>query len=177
MIDYDYGVQLGPLKWVNRDLYRQARNDERIRRWCRQHTLIDERQQEAWFAAQSADPTIEMFEIVNDVEEPVGVCGLTDINHVCQRAEFSLYVMPYYQGSSFGRMALKTLVRWGFDELNLNMIWGETVGDNPAEITFEQVGFEHTGYRPAMYYKGGKWQDSQIWCLLRSTWQSLPTSL
>lgn len=177
MIDYDYGVGLRPLQWANRNLYRQARNDERIRRWCRQHNLIDERQQDAWFEAQSKDPTIEMLEIVDDMEQPVGVCGFTDINHLWQRAEFSLYVMPGHQGKGCGRMALRTLVRWGFEELNLNMIWGETVGNNPAEVTFEQVGFEHTGYRPAMYYKEGKWQDSQIWCLLRSTWQSLPTSL
>lgn len=168
MIDYDYGVYLGTLS--NLHTYRAARNDPRIWRWCRQKSLIDPEQHQRWYEAQSADPTIEMFEIVAYDKGPVGVCGLTDINHHAQRAEFSLYIFPDQQGSGFAEAALKTLVNFGFRELNLNMIYGETVGDNPAQALFDKVGFVNTGFRPSFYFKDGAYQDSHIWCLLRDSW-------
>ena len=171
MIKYSHGVALGPLQRANLELYRGARNTPAIMRWCRQKSLVDEAQQAKWFEAQSADPTIEMFEVVAGTGLSVGVCGFTDIDHHCQRAEFSLYLFPDMQGLGFAEPALRTLVKFGFDELNLNMIWGETVGDNKAQGIFEEVGFEKTGMRPCFYYKDGNFQHSYIYCLLRDNWR------
>lgn len=171
MIDYGHCVKLGPLCEEHLDSYREARNDRRIWRWCRQKSLIDEMSHEAWFEAQSADPTIEMFEVLDTADELVGVCGLTDINHHAQRAEFSLYIMPEHHGNGYAEGALRTLVNFGFKELNLNMVFGETVGENPAEALFEKVGFIHTGFRPSYYFKDGAYQDSHLWCLLRDSWE------
>jgi RimJ/RimL family protein N-acetyltransferase len=177
MIGYDYGVVLGPLQRENLAVYRDWRNHINIRRWCRQKGLIDEQKHEAWFARQSDDPTIEMFEIWDAKEKNlVGVCGLTDIDHFNQRAEFSLYIGPEWHGHKLGKMALQTLVHFGFYEMGLNMIWGETIGDNPAQKVFEDVGFKQTGHRPAMYYKEGSWQTSYLWCLLRGKWRQLSSA-
>jgi RimJ/RimL family protein N-acetyltransferase len=104
-----------------------------------------------------------MFEISD--KGPVGVCGLTDIDPFNRRAEFSLYVNVDKQGSDYGYKALKTLVEYGFKDLTLGMIYGETVGANPAESIFKRVGFTQTGYRPQFYFKDGKSHDSYIYCL------------
>lgn len=168
MIDYDYGVSLDILKSECLEDYQGFRNHKDIRRWCRQTNLIDELEQDQWFARQSADPTIQMFEVLDDAGALVGVCGLTDINHHCQRAEFSLYIEKDCQGVGLGLAALRTLIEFGFKDLNLNMRWGETVGDNPGARVFEKAGFQKTGYRPCFYYKDGEFQDSHIYCLLRA---------
>lgn len=163
-------ISLAPLKLENLELYRQNRNEPAIRRWCRQVGLIDELSQKAWFERQSADPAIHMLEIVNAGGEPLGVCGLTDINYHCSRAEFSLYIFKKYHGQGLGKKALKKLIWYGFLELGLNLIWGETVGDNPAGNMFMSLGFKKTGYRPDYYFKDGKRLDSFLYCLKRTDW-------
>jgi RimJ/RimL family protein N-acetyltransferase len=79
--------------------------------------------------------------------------------------------MPERHGHGYGTKALKTLIHFGFTELNLNMIWGETVGDNMAQIIFTTCGFEKTGYRPDLYWKDGAFRDSLIFCLRRAKWK------
>ena len=163
MIDYGHGVKLYPLDPANLEVYRQNRNDWRIRRWCRQRSLIDTYQQNDWFENQYEDPRIEMLEIHH--KGLVGVCGFTDIDYHNRRAEFSLYINIDKQGQGYGAKGLETLVEWGFKDLNLNMIWGETIGRNPAEATFKKVGFVNTGYRSQFYWKDGEFHDSYIYCL------------
>lgn len=162
MISYGYGIELGPLRWDNIECYRVNRNDEAIRRWCRQRGLIDEISQRDWYVKTVEDPHVSMFEILSENQQ-VGVCGLTDINLYNRRAEFSLYINVNRQGRGYSVPALKTLCRHGFDDLNLNLIWGETVGNNPAEKIFKKCGFTSTGYRPSFYYKDGKYHDSNIY--------------
>jgi RimJ/RimL family protein N-acetyltransferase len=173
VIDYKNGVDLGPLKVGHLEKYRAWRNDECIRKWCRQRSLIDEAQQQNWYKSQSANPTINMFEI-GEKSNPygVGVCGLTSIDLANSHAEFSIYIGPDYQGKGFGKMALKTLLSYGFIDLGLNMIWGETIGDNPAAKTFKNVGMENTGHRPDFYLQDGVRVDSHIYCITREKWQS-----
>lgn len=169
MIDYGFGVILGPLQFGNLEFYRTERNLPEIRRWCRQRHLISLDDQEDWYERQRLDPTIQMFEVIAPGGILAGVCGLTDIDHINQRAEFSLWIATHEQGQGLGEAALKTLCSYGFMELNLNMIWGETVGVNPGAQMFERCGFLQTGYRPSFYFKEGEWKDSYIYCLLRDS--------
>ena len=170
MINHGFGVHLAPLSQANLMLYREWRNDERIYKWCRQTGLISELQQERWYAAQDADPTIQMFEIQIEDGTPVGVCGLTSIDLVCRRAEFSVYVAPIQQGNGYGQMALKTLINHGFLTLGLNCIWGETFEGNPAAQIFEQLDFTHEGTRREFYYKDGKFLNAHLYSILREEW-------
>lgn len=173
MINFGYGVKLAPLNPENLDTYRRNRNDWSIRRWCRQTGLIDKASQVEWFHSAVEDPAISMFEMWDGVKNRfVGVCGLTDLDPWNRRAEFSLYVNPEAQGAQYGYQGLKTLVEYGFKDLGLNLIWGETVGANPAEKTFRRVGFVSTGYKPQYYFKDGKWHDSHMYFLECSTYMA-----
>jgi len=168
MIDYDYGVKLLPVDSANLETHRANRNHPAIRKWCRQRGLIDEIDQEKWFVRQSESPSISMFEIWD--RNLVGVCGLTDVDPYNRRAEFSLYIAPGHQGSGRGYKSLKTLCEFGFKDLGLEIIWGETIGKNPAAKMFKRVGFSCTGYRPRFYFKEGKYHDSDIYCIDAATY-------
>ena len=142
------------------------RNDYRVWKWCRQNDLISDLDHSQWFRSQNDDPKIKMFAVFgNDIF--VGVCGLTDIDRVNQRAEFSLYIGPEYQGMGYGKLALKTLLMHGFRNLNLNCIWGETFDGNPAANMFESLGFLKEGTRRQFYYRNGKFIDAHLYSILR----------
>lgn len=162
MIDYGFGVSLGPLKLDHLDFYRIERNDKDCWRWCRQHTLIDEIDQQEWYERQRCDRSVQMFEVVDKANLAVGVCGLTDINHLHQRAEFSCWIAKGSQRKGYAMSTLKTLFKYGFEELNLNVIWGETLDHNPAIHAFQRLGMVFEGTRRDYYYKAGQFYDAHL---------------
>lgn len=168
LIDFGYGANLRAFNSWNAIEVRYWRNDPRIWRWCRQNSLISNHDQDAWFKRQAQDPSIQMFMIFKDQTPEkehagIGACGLTSIDHVNSRAEFSLYIAPDEQRKGFARAALKTLLRHGFDNLNLHLIWGETFDGNPAAKMFEQIGFVKEGTRREFYFKEGKYIDAHLY--------------
>lgn len=172
MINTGHGVTLAPV--LNKQLGQMLvwRNNRQIWKWCRQNSTISEASHENWFRSLAGNTKIRMFSIIADDGAFVGVCGLTDIDVINSRAEFSLYVGPEHQGKGHGKAALKTLIDHGFFDLNLNCIWGETFEGNPAAKMFESLGFKAEGIRRAFYFREGKYIDATLYSLLRGeqTW-------
>jgi len=157
-----------------------VRNNEAIRKWCRQVGLIDDLQQENWLRKISSDPTIRMYSI-KDIGKTksyiVGVCGLTDIDHINQRAEFSCYIFPEVQGNGYATKALEVLFRHGFNDLNLNIIWGETFEGNPAyKLFINKLGMKHEGSRCQFYFKNGKFIDAYLVSISRKEFNAIFTN-
>ena len=173
MINYGEGVYLGPLVKRDLELYRHWRNRESIRSWCRQDDLIDERAQEDWYYRQSQDPRIRMYAIYSEDDDmPRGVCGLTDLDFLHRRAEFSLYIDPESQGRGYAKAALKTLFTWGFDNFNLNLIWGESFAGNPAIKIFESLGMMRDGERRDFYFVKGSFKSAYLYSIRASEWKN-----
>ena len=143
------------------------RNDPRIYKWCRQYEPISWHQHESYWEKVQKDPNIKMYGI-RDGNNLVGVCGLTSIDWVNRRAEFSLYIASEYQGNGYGEAALRLLVEHGFNVLNLNSIWGEAFDGNPAINMFKKVGFIEEGRRRQFYFREGKYIDAILFSLMRS---------
>ena len=164
-------ITLEPIDPLNSDFYRDSRNDYSIRKWCRQIGLISQSDQEHWMQKQAMDPTIQMYEVCYD-GTPVGMTGLTSIDLVHRRAEFSLWIAKEYQKCGHGKKALELIIAFGFNELGLNSIWGESFDGNPAMKMFESLGFVKEGVRRQFYFKEGKFIDAHLFSLLRSDWKS-----
>ena len=162
MIDFGQGVTLGPVNSFHGETMRAWRNDVRVRSWCRQVGVISDTEQIRWMNGLGTDPAIRMFSVVDPVGTFVGVAGLTSIDLVNSRAEFSLYIAPSEQGRGLGKHALKTLCLFGFEELGLNSIWGESFDGNPAIKIFTDVGFVKEGVRRDFYFKGGVFVDAVL---------------
>jgi RimJ/RimL family protein N-acetyltransferase len=153
------------------------RNSYEVRQWCRQHTLIDIYAQHEWVVNQSDDPKTKMFGIAcfegkgkNPSSTPffeVGVCGLTSIDFINRNAEFSLYIAPQHQRRGYGKKALELLIKHGFEDWNLERIWGETFDKNPARKTFEALGMKKEGTLERSYFREGTYINSHIYAILK----------
>lgn len=171
MIDHGYGVSLGPIDRSHNEKLRTWRNHYSIWKWCRQNDVISDADQLRWFDEQSKDPSIRMYLINDDMENrPVGVCGLTSVDLINRRAEFSLYIGKEFHGQGYGKKALKTLLAHGFKTIGLNGIWGETFDGNPAAAMFEELGFMKEGTRRDHYFREGRFIDAHLYSILRSDW-------
>lgn len=143
------------------------RNNIEIRRWCRQYSVISEIEQENWLKTLHTNQSIKMFGVKALDGTLVGVCGLTSIDRVNQKAEFSLYIGPDHQGEGYGAHALYLLLQHAFDDQNLNRIYGESFEGNPAQRLFEKTGMRLEGTYKQAYFREGKFIDSMIWAMTR----------
>lgn len=148
------------------------RNDERVYKWCRQREPLTQEQHLSWFKSLHGNDKIKMYAIElmdeNGSENLVGVCGLTDIDWINRRAEFSLYIGPEYWKKGLGEISLRLLLDKAFKTHNLNSVWGESFDDNPATKMFKKVGFEFEGVRREFYYRDGKYINASLWSILKS---------
>jgi RimJ/RimL family protein N-acetyltransferase len=110
--------------------------------------------------------------MLDDTCKAVGVCGLTDIDYLVGKAEFSLYVAPSMQGKGLGKKGLKALFNLGFQVFNLNLIWGETFDKNPAYKMFLDLGMVYDGTRRQFYYKDGKYIDAHLISITKEEFNS-----
>lgn len=169
MIDFGYGVYLDTLDARYKDILRHARNNYSVWKTCRQNDLISEHSHDCWFESIKNDPTIRMYALIGD-SKLVGVAGFTSIDFSVGKAEFSYYTLPQEMRKGYGLKALKTLFAHGFQNLNLNLIWGECIQPNPALKMFLKLGMHHEGKRRSFYYKNGKYRDADLVSMLRSEW-------
>lgn len=174
MINTGRGIALGTIEPEHADKLQAWRNNQEIWKWCRQNDLISGRDQTKWIERQNDDASIKMYSIV-DVNpgytpKPVGVCGLTSIEMGSRRAEFSLYIAPEYQKMGCGKKALSTLLDHAFNDLGLNLVWGESFEGNHAMKLFKEIGFTEEGMRRQFYFKGGRFINAHLFSMLASEW-------
>lgn len=171
MIDFGCGVFLDVIR-DDEDVKEQLlewRNDYRVWRWCRQNDLIRPEDHHEWFHVHRKK---EKMYLVGDPKDDraLGVAGLTSLDNVNRRAEFSLYIDPEIHGRGYGTKALQTLLNHGFRNLNMNCIWGETYAHNPATHMFEKVGLVKEGVRRDFYYREGRYRDAILYSMLKEEW-------
>lgn len=172
MIDFGFGVKLGTVNEKDLVEMREARNDYSTWKWCRQPSLISPTDHRAWYEWQAKDNGTRMFSIVAPQREFAGVCGLTSIDWITRRAEFSLYVVPHYRKKGFAKAALQTLLSHAFSDLNMRLIWGETFEGNPAFDMFMSIGMTHDGARRDFYFKDGKYIAANLVSMRNDEWTS-----
>lgn len=174
-INYGFGVALHKIGQYDNDTLRDFRNNPEIWKWCRQNDLISDQDQATWCKSQASDKSIKMYGIWHPTAIDMafgqagslfGACGLTSIDMVNRRAEFSCYIGNEYQKKGFAKAALKTLFSYGFKELNLHQIWGETFHGNHALDLFKKLGMKEDGLRRDFYFKGGKYLDCHLVSML-----------
>ncbi len=183
MIIYGYGsddwtVELGPVESGDLRMMRDWRNDPAIWRWCRQNDLISDIMQARWFESQDKDPTIHMYMILGrETAHPrglirMGVCGLTSHDKNNRTAELSLYIGPEFQKKGLSKPTFKTLMRHGFENLNLHSIWCECFSGNPVIGVVKGVGFKPDGVKREAYFKDGKYVDAELFSILEKEWKA-----
>jgi ribosomal-protein-alanine N-acetyltransferase len=168
-------IFLAALDYQDRELIRGWRNHYDVWKWCRQNGPISDFEQELWFQRQANDKTVQMYKVMatgSEFNEPVGVCGLTSIDMVNRRAEFSLYIAPHLHRHGLGKGALHCLLHHGFNHMGLHVIWGETFDGNPAARMFEKMGFVKEGTRRDFYFRDGRFIDAHIYSIKGDEWNT-----
>ncbi|MBM4305173.1 MAG: GNAT family N-acetyltransferase [Deltaproteobacteria bacterium] len=103
----------------------------------------------------------------------IGFCFLKNVHPVHRFAELEQFFIgeKKYRQNGYGRDALQTLIKYAFNELNLNRIWLITYNYNQAAIRFyEKEGFIQEGVLRQIQFTCGRYYDGILMAVLREDW-------
>ena len=105
----------------------------------------------------------------------LGACGLCYIDWLNRNADFSIYIGAddVYIDRDFAPDAGRTLLRYGFSELNLHRIWAEIYDfDEPKQKLFATLGLTMDGRHRQTHWTEGPWCDSLFYSILSHEFRS-----
>jgi len=169
-------IYLSALNKESLEQLRQWRNQPDLRKYFREYREISKEMQQLWFDNEVLkDPNQVNFEI-HDIEtnKLLGHCGLYYINWIHRRTEFGIYIGDAkYRNGGYGSDALRTLIKYGFEDLNLNKIWCEVYDNNEAIDIYRHIGFKDEGTLRQNVFKNNKYSDSYILSFLKEEYDDL----
>jgi RimJ/RimL family protein N-acetyltransferase len=81
---------------------------------------------------------------------------------------------PNYRDKGYGTEAMRLMVEYGFNELNLNRVGLTVSGFNARAIhVYQKLGFKEEGILRQSYFGDGKYHDIWVMGLLRDEWANL----
>lgn len=103
----------------------------------------------------------------------VGLVGLGSWSRHHRRAEVGYDLAKAYWGQGIGSEAVRAVLRFGFEELNLNRIEAATIADNHESVgLLNKLGFKLEGIRRGYSWEwDGTFHDSAMFGLLRNEMQ------
>jgi len=166
-------VEKGDLKQL-----RDWRNNPEIKKFMREYRELSMQNQMRWLESLAHDRNTIMFVFETKRGKSIGCGGLNYIDWKNSRAEVSIYIADRkYREKGHDVDTLKTLMEYGFEELNLHMLFCEIFKYNKAKISlFEKCGFKKEGALKHRVYRNGKYWDSLIYSILGRGWKKLKSS-
>ncbi len=105
-------------------------------------------------------------------KKPIGEVGLSRINWIngWANAYANIGEMEYWN-KNIATEATQLLLKYAFEELNLNKVSGSVVVDNIGSWTVaEKIGFQYEGTLKEEKYIDGKYRDEKRYGYLKSDW-------
>ncbi len=102
-----------------------------------------------------------------------GVIEIRDIEPEHSQSELSFWLASGMWGNGYMREAVEAAVRYGFDSLKLNRLYAYHMLRNQASgRVLEKNGFTREGLLRQRVWKWDKYEDVEIWAILRQDFQS-----
>ncbi|MCH7812555.1 MAG: GNAT family N-acetyltransferase, partial [Planctomycetes bacterium] len=167
-------IYLRPVELADEPLLRRWFNDPENWRTLQRFGPINEQREREFIEELYKSPDdLSLGIVVQEGDVLVGVTGLHGLGGPNRSATFGIALGEReYQGRGFGTEATRLMVRYGFEELNLNRI-GLTVfaGNERGIRTYRRSGFVREGCLRQTLYRNGRYQDELCYSILRSEWE------
>lgn len=167
-------VRLRPLSMDDLDNVMKWVNDSDVTRTLMtgRYPMTRESERE-WLEAHVKPSTTEIHYAVETLGgDYLGGVNLFRVWSVERHAELGIVIGNKEQwGKGYAREAIQLLLKYGFEQLNLHLIYLHVYADHPRAIhLYESVGFKHEGRLRDRVYREGKYHDFLIMSVLRSEW-------
>lgn len=162
-------ITLRAIEESDLEIIREMMNDPEIENMTGGYSFpISGYQQKKWFENLSNSDK-ELRTIIETKEHgAIGLVMLTDIDWKNRTAQShsKIATSKNSRGKGYGTKASKALVKYAFEELNLNLIYSQILSYNLAsQRTREKCGFKKDGILRNRVYKNGTYHDVVVWSI------------
>lgn len=104
---------------------------------------------------------------LKDKPTVIGMCGFNYWVRHDRRASIGYDLARIHWGKGLMTEAVQAMVKFGFEQMNLNRIEADADGRNPASArVLEKVGFKHEGIQNEQFYENGSFYNLHLFALL-----------
>ena len=151
-------------------------NDPEVRRYLLMYMPMSLAEEEKWFEEQLQKRDSRIFAIeAIDGDQPVhiGNIGIHDIDWKNRMTEVGIAIGEKdYWGRGYGSDALKTLLHFAFQEMNLHRVQLRVHDYNARAIRcYEKCGFQHEGRQRQALFRDGEYHDVLLMGILADEFQ------
>ncbi|MCX8129609.1 MAG: GNAT family N-acetyltransferase [Clostridia bacterium] len=136
---------------------------------------VHETQHKHWFEKTTSSNEAYIFAIRTiENDALIGNCQLCSVNSIYKSAELKIRIGEEAQrGKGFGTQAVKLILKFAFDDLNLNRVYLNVFESNiRACDTYLKCGFVKEGVLRKAAYIDGKYVDTIIMGILKEEFAS-----
>ena len=111
---------------------------------------------------------------ISSEDKPIGFCFLKNIYPIHRMAELDQFFIgeDKYRQHGYGRDAIQVLLKYTFEELNLNRIWLITYAYNRKATDFyEKEGFIREGILREIQFSNDRYHDGILMAIIREDWK------
>jgi RimJ/RimL family protein N-acetyltransferase len=168
-------VYLSPMNTDDVEIYTKWLNDYDVSGYLGIYRqMISLRSEEETLARLTSEGQNYAIVLI-DGDVLVGNIGLNEIDHVNRKADIGLFIgEAANRGKGYGAEALRLMLQYGFDTLNLHNIMLIVHSDNERAIAcYEKVGFRELGRRRDAKFKDGRYVDDIFMEILDAEFRAL----
>lgn len=104
----------------------------------------------------------------------MGHCNLMMIDNVARKAELAIVMPREHHSKGYGGEAIRLLLMFAFDQLNLNRVFLKVHQNNARAIAlYERCGFVHEGRLRQEIYQDGRYGDVLVMGILRDEFAAI----
>lgn len=132
-------------------------------------TLEATQEQMDWYANMIKNDTGRCWAICSpDNSIFYGVCTLNFWKKEHRKAETGYWIFPEYWGKGVVTEVMRTVMDYGFNEMNLHRISAEVEDDHPGSIAvLKKLGFNYEGTMKECEIKNGRFINLELYALLK----------
>lgn len=155
-------VSLAPFTWDQAQQYLDWVNQEEVAHWLTRALPVTPFEHQRWYESLILRSDAVVFSVINNQDGAyLGNVWLWGVHSVHRSAELRILLGPQAKGKGFGGDAVRGLLRFAFQDLNLNKVYLYVLANNVAAVkTFEKAGFVREGTLRQEFFVAGKYEDA-----------------
>ncbi len=132
-------------------------------------------EEEKWYEGISVSKPENYSFAIETLAKPhyIGGCGLNKIDWKNRVAQVGIFIGPErYRGRGYGTDAMRVLLRFIFDQMNMNKVRLEVFSFNDRAIrSYQKCGFVREGVMRQELFRNGRYHDIVAMGILRDEWE------
>ncbi len=125
------------------------------------------------FIADSDDPGAVQLTICRKDGTPIGRVVMADIIEGWKAELWRIYIAdPTLRGKGYGKQAMQAIMKWCFEDLDLQRLYLDHYTGNPAAGLYLSLGFRYEGVLRRNCRKNGRLYDVHLMSMLREEYQA-----